>query len=181
MIKQRIVALIFINTNHFGNRCRLCKVEKGEVAAVAFGFHAFGRDETERRGVDAVAQPSLFGGAIGKDVAKVGSGGCGFHLGADAPERGVGRFIYQRLVNGMRECGPATPRIIFARRHEERCAVNDVNIYAGAEFVVIFVDVGALGGPVLRHFPLQRSEPLAQFLLTRLVGAAFRLFIREYS
>lgn len=73
MIKQRTLALKNINANHSSERRRLCGVKEGEIAAVAFGFHAFGRDETERGGVDAVAQPSFFGGTIGKDVAKVGS------------------------------------------------------------------------------------------------------------
>lgn len=146
----------------------LTAVDEGEVVAVAFGGHLGGRDEAEGRAVDAVSQSSGRTRAVVEHVAEMGVADGAAHFDAPHPVGIVGALRQHVGRYGAAERGPATPGVELVRRYEQRLPGSEVDIYAGPEFPVIFVNVGPLGSAELRDGILLGRQPTPQFLVRRL-------------
>ena len=66
------------------------------------------------------------------------------HFDAPHPVGIVGALRQHVGRYGAAERGPATTGVELVRRYEQRLPGSDVDIYAGPEFPVIFVNVGPL-------------------------------------
>ena len=132
------------------------------ILSVAFLFHFGKRNETQRRTVDAVAQSALVGRTVVEHVSEVGIARSALHFGALHTVRIVGFLYHETFVDGLRECRPATARVIFVDRREQRLARGNVYIDAWAKLVVVLVGKRSLRSRLLCNGILFGCELAAQ-------------------
>src|SRR5512147_1227885 len=119
--------------------------EERLVLAVALLLQLVGRDEAQRGRVEAVAEAGRLR-PVGEHVAEVGAGVLRADLGAEDPEGDVASLLHVRLIERLREAGPARPRVELVERGEERLPRDHVHVDAGGVVVPVIVLERPLGG-----------------------------------
>src|ERR1700678_1524359 len=151
------------------------------IFAVACSFEFVERDETERRRVDAVAQPALVARAVIKQVAKMAVGVRRAHFGANHAVRGVGVFLHVFGLDRLGEARPPAMAVKFIERRKQRLARNDIHVNPRLLVIVKFVLKRTLGGALLRHPVLLGSQPGNRFLIFCVLGHNSSLQTAESS
>src|SRR5436190_10421666 len=133
-----------------------------EQGAVAFLLHFFHRDESQRRGIDAVTQVRRTGTVV-KHVAEMRIGGLRTHLSSFHAQCAVAFLDDFSLLHRPGETGPARAGIEFVERTEQRLAGNDVDVNAGFVIVPVSVLERRFSAALLRDLILEWIELLLKF------------------
>lgn len=131
--------------------------------AISLFFHILKRDEAERGAVDAVTEPSSVSRPVGENMSEMSVTRFTTNLHSFHAVGGVAEIYYEVGRNRLREGRPSASGIILVGRKKEGLTGSNIDIDAGAEFMVVFISEGALGGVVLCDFILQGREPRFEF------------------
>src|SRR5690625_731853 len=129
-----------------------------QILAVAFSGHRLARNETQRRRIDAVAQPAAIRRPVVEDMAEMAVAMRRAHLGADHAVRAVPPLVHVGRLDRLGETRPAAGRIELVRGGKQRLARDHVHVNPRRAVAQILARARPLGGRLLRHPVLLRRQ-----------------------
>src|SRR5262245_924350 len=126
-------------------------LEQLTVDAIALALELIQGNETQRGGIDAVAQAARLAWAIGEDMAEVAVPMTGANLGPNHPEAAVRVLDHILRLERPGEARPTGVAVGLVARGEQRFARHDVHVTSRLFAVPLGVFKGPLRPVMLRH------------------------------